>query len=287
MIRKMGILLTNGDSFTYGDELPGSRRADENGKILEGKHHHLTFTHKLAEKLGVDYVNLAHNGSSNQKIFRRTTTFFQQSSKEVDYLVLTWSSWGRIEVVTDFHPNEDKSMYMLQETNMNQIIPDHYSRALAFGLRHWDIRDDEKLDWNPEDEKRIVRIACDWVNHVYTMFTPILHHLNYMCIMQDMCDAKGIKLIQGMIHPDLWSNLKRCLMQKDRYPHWAHEVLFYLEYLRPECRVGLGHYQDMTSMARENDDFFIYPKGHPCEGTHSAYADQLYDIFQGLENATD
>ena len=45
--------------FTYGDELFGPRRADENGKILEGKHHHLTFTHKLAEKLGVDYVNLA------------------------------------------------------------------------------------------------------------------------------------------------------------------------------------------------------------------------------------
>ena len=288
----MGILLTNGDSFTQGDELPGSRRVDEYGNVLKGVHHHLTFSYKLAELLGVNYVNLGQNGSSNQKIFRRTTTHLQKTSQQIDYMVLTWSSWGRVEVVTDFHPDEDKLMYIHQECNMNQIIPDHYSRSMSFALRHWNIRDSDRLidpiDIMARDEERVYQSAAGWFKHVYNMATPILHHLNYMTIMQDFCDARGIKIVQGIIHPDLWENVKRVLTLKERFPHAVEEIKWYLKYLRPECKVGMGDGMDMTSIARRDDnDFFIYPKGHPCEGTHEYYANHLYSLFQGMKNATD
>ena len=105
--------------------------------------------------------------------------------------------------------------------------------------------------------------------------------------MQDFCDARGIKIVQGIIHPDLWENIKRVLSMKERFPHAVDEIKWYLTYLRPECKVGMGDGMDMTSIARRKDnDFFIYPKGHPCEGTHEYYANHLHSLFKGIENAT-
>ena len=62
------------------------------------------------------------------------------------------------------------------------------------------------------NEDEVVQSAKNWFKHVYNMATPILHHLNYMTIMQDFCDARGIKIVQGIIHPDLWENVKRFLV---------------------------------------------------------------------------
>ena len=273
----MGILLTNGDSFTQGDELPGSRRFDENGKHMAPIHHHLTYTHKLAKLLDVEYVNLGANGASNQKILRRGTTFFQKTSKKIDYMVIIWSSWGRLEIVNpDFRPS-DEQVWIFQECNMNQLIPDHYAGRLRFMLRPWDVE-------NPSDEEQAHhQQACvNWYKYAYTMATPILHHLNYMTIMQDMCDAKGINLIQGVIHHDLWNNVKNVLKKEDVLPFAVKEIKHYIKYLRPECKLGFGDGRDMVSIAESKPDCFLYPLGHPCETTHTYYAKMLYDLFNNM-----
>ena len=57
------MLVTNGCSFVWGDELDG---------FMEGEHNHLTFTHRLAEKLGIEYRNISSCGNCNTKIFRDT-----------------------------------------------------------------------------------------------------------------------------------------------------------------------------------------------------------------------
>jgi hypothetical protein len=278
-IEFMGILLTNGDSFTYGDELPGSRTyGDDNqpNPFYKNTHQHRTYTHKLANHLGVNYVNLAQNGSSNQKIFRRTTSFLQKTNKEIDYMVIMWSSWGRLEVVSPITYKKDDEMFIQHDCNAVQFIPDHRQSELRFNLNNW-----------PEGED-VAQAAIDWYSKVYTMMTPILHHLNYMCTLQQMADLMGIKIIQSIIHHGNWMNVLGCINKArndDRFKPWLVEVERCLKYLRPECKLGFGDRLDMTSIAEspEHDDFFIYPHGHPCEGTHTWYAEMLYNKFKGME----
>lgn len=272
----MGILVTNGDSFTYGDELPGSRVINEQG-VYNPTHQHHTFTHKLADHLGTNYVNLAHNGSSNQKIFRRTTTFLQQTSKKIDYLVIIWSSWGRLEVVGPQYFDQDKKMFIQKECNMNQIIPDHRQSLLKFDLRGW------------ADTEEVSNAAIGWYQHVYNFQTAIVHQLNYMTTIQHLCDVLGIKVIQGVIHHGLWTNLLGTLNDaakvenRGKYNQYVEYVQDRLEYLRPECKLGFGDKRDMTSIAQSPDnDFFIYPYGHPCQDTHTYYADMLNKIFREM-----
>lgn len=278
----MAILLTNGDSFTFGDELKGSRRGfNPDGSIRKPKHHHLTYTHHLSGLLNTDdgYVNLAANGSSNQKIFRRTTTFLQQTNKEVSHMVVIWSSWGRMEVVSPYSPDNDRIMYIEKENNFNQIIPDHHNSTMRYTLRHWG--DDV------EDQLNFEKALTDFYQHVYSFQTPIIHHLNYMCILQDLCDAKGIKLIQGIIHNGLWQNIKSCLLgnkMKDE-KQLKSTIRFYISYLRPECKLGFGDRMDMTTFAldRKHEGCEIRRIGHPCEKSHELFAGFLYDKFLEIE----
>ena len=274
----MGILLSNGCSFTYGDELEGSRQGFfADGTLKPAIHHHRTFTHKLADKLGVKYINMGQNGSSNQKIFRRTTTFLQTTSKKVDYVVLTWSSWGRVEVFLDKISKYEKSLYLGFENNMNQIIPDHHEGKLKFLLNVWR----SKAEF---DEKDIAAKA--WFENVYNFQTAIIHHLNYMCIMQQLCDSLGIKIVQGIIHHGMWSNVIATIRHghKTKYDmqEYVDTISNYLRYLRPECKIGLGDKKDLTSIAEDNENCKIHRFKHPCENTHTYYADMLYDIIQGL-----
>lgn len=279
----MGILVSNGCSFTYGDELPGTRLGfDSNGTPIPETHHHLTFTDILSKKLKIDYVNLAENGSSNQKIFRRTTSFLQNTSKKVDYLVIIWSSWGRLEVCRKDPVPEDSQMYIGTETNMSQIIPNHHSGKLKFLLNHWT---------SVETDKSSMQAAKDWYEHVYSMQTAIVHHLNYMRIIQEMCDLKGIKVIQGVIHYGMWQNVLSTMKYANKVSPRMNEYLNYviesLRYLRPECKLGLGDDRDLTTIAKDpKNNFFLYPIGHPCEGTHRYYAEMLYELLEGIENVT-
>lgn len=253
----MGVLATFGDSFTYGDELEGSRTTPPS-------HEHLTFTYELARQLGVSYYNFGANGSSNQKIFRKFLNYLHTQTSRTDYIVITWSSWGRLEVCEDFILESDQSINIDRERDMNQIIPSHKSSKFIL---------DTKSEEYPERKQAII----DWYDKVYTMQTAILHHLDYMKHAQWLCDTLDINIIQGIIHPGMWSNVLHT-MKMDGYEDYKSHVRSTLEYLRPECKVGLGEYHTMYEIAESK--YSLYPNGHPDERSHKEYADLLFDIFE-------
>ena len=113
----MGIIVYNGDSFTYGDELRGSRNST--GQEFDTHHHH-TYAYKLSSRLNKKYVNLAQNGSSNTKIFRRTIDFLETRKEKIDLIVVTWSGWGRFEICEPFHLDTDKKNGQKQIFNCNK-----------------------------------------------------------------------------------------------------------------------------------------------------------------------
>lgn len=251
----MGTILYNGDSFTYGDELNGYPNT-------HGRH---TFAEKLSNTLEYKYINIAQNGSSNQKIYRTTQNFLQQTQKKIDLVIITWSNFGRFELCEDFTLDGDSEIDIGKETDMNQIIASHHS---------------DKFGWYNKDSsmpKERHRILGEYINSVWTMQTAIVHQMSYMNNIQFLCDQMGIGVIQGVIHPHMWHNVLQCF-KGDGYKDYKESVATSLEQLRPECRIGLGKYETIYAMADKNNT--LKPRGHACEQSHSQYALQLYNIIK-------
>lgn len=267
----MGIVLYNGDSFTYGDELDGSR--NPKGHEFDTHQPH-TYAYKLSNHLGRKYINLAQNGSSNMKIFRTTLDFLHKSSKDIDLLVITWSSWGRFEICEPMRIKQDIDINIPQECNMNQIIPSHRSRS---GKLLWEIGDREYAE-----RSDILKL---YTENVLSLQTQIMHGLMYMKHIQWLCDKLGIACIQGVIHADLWKNILHSL-KSEGYEDYQKEISHSLEFLRDECKVGMGRYTDLYTLAHNRNR--VKPMGHADEDSHSDYALILYEIIKnkGLIDVT-
>lgn len=259
----MGIIVYNGDSFTYGDELGGSRSSE----LSKDSHHHHTFAYKLSSLLEKKYNNLAQNGSSNMKIFRRTINFLQKNNKNVDLLVIIWSGWGRFEICEPYHLESDKQIHIPQECNMNQIIPSHKSNRFI-----WKIGDD-----SIPERRDILKL---YTENILTMQTQILHSLVYMQHIQWLSDVLNIKIIQGIIHPDLYKNILSTLKVVG-FEEYKNEVIGILQNLRPECKIGLGSYKDIYTISKEK--YTIKPMGHPDENAHTEFSQSLYHIIKEKE----
>lgn len=261
----MGIIVSSGDSFTYGDELIGSR--DPRGFDYD-THHQYTFTHQLSEILQKKYINLGKNGSSNSKIYRDTMRFLQTTSKDIDLLVVTWTNWGRFEIANDFFLESDAKTFIKQQDNMNQIIPSHKTSKFIF-------------DYGSDEYPERKQILKNYIDDVLTIQTQIVHGLTYMRNIQFICDVMGIKVLQGIIHRGSTINLLWSISKKnegwDDYKAFVNESL---KYLRNECKIGLGKYIDIYSLAGENlrDGCEYRPGGHVCEHTHYLYAHLLHGI---------
>ena len=75
------LLLTNGCSFTFGDELEDA--------VNE------RYSHHLSNMMDVDLSCIAKNASSNDRIFR--TTMDALFSSEPDYVLIMWTAMQRTE----------------------------------------------------------------------------------------------------------------------------------------------------------------------------------------------
>ena len=251
-MRKGGlVLLTNGCSFVWGDELDGYDNSPPT-------HRHLTFTHQLAELLEMPYVNIATCGACNQKIFRDTVDYLRKCDELPTHIVILWSAWQREEVAEN-HPKEYEEQRKIQRWQcMTQISPSRLNNV------------------KPE--------LSEVLDHYYDYYdvtrSGIIRTLNYMTHMQWLCDTLGIKIVQGTFHRRAWSNLVSKLHKrydKTGWADWNDYVREQLNALRPECRVGLGTYIDLFTLAEQK--YSIKPHQHPDEAAHAEYAVLLKHIF--------
>jgi hypothetical protein len=255
----MGILLTNGDSFTYGDELDGW---DTNPPT----HEHHTYTFKLSTMIDRKYINLAQNGSSNDKIYRRTMDFLinKHSSIDVDLLVITWSNFGRFEICENYRMYADRTSNIPQESNMNQIIYSHKPDRFVYD------QGDQSIPLRRE-------IISRYGEMVLTMQTQIMRTFMYMNHIQFVCDLMKIPVVQGVIHGDMYGNFLATL-RKDGWKDYKYKVTEYYNDLREECKIGLGFYKDLYYWG--HDKYSLKPRGHADEESHTAYAEMIYDIIK-------
>jgi hypothetical protein len=246
------MLVTNGCSFVWGDELEGFDNDPPT-------HWHSTFTHQLAEKLGVEYVNLSTCGASNHKIFRDTMKYIRCNPKP-DYMVILWSAWQRFEHCEPKTEEEEKQILKIERWgSMTQASPERTSNI------------------NEKDRPAVTEYV---VNHK-SIRHDIVVQLDYMVNMQYICEMKGIKLLQGVFHERMKRNLMSTFHPKhheNNWTPWMDVAMSLYDELKLRSKIGLhGSMSDLYSLAKSQFD--IKPYGHPDEAAHTEYANLLYHWF--------
>jgi len=257
----MGILVANGCSFTYGDEMKGSRNPE--GFHCD-THHHATYVAKLAELMGVPYKNLAMNGSSNEKIFRRTMHFIQTTKKDIDLLVVQWSSLGRFEIVEEQDWEHD--VWVQKECNANQV---------HLGIKMGSVETGPRFVWEIGNKNPRNLILKHFSEEVLTVSTMVLKTLSYMNIIQHVCDIMNIRVIQHHANGVANSIVLRS-MRNQHTPEYSKQIASYIKGLPRTSRIGLGKYETLWDLS--NRKYGIYPCGHPKEEAHEDFAKLLYNV---------
>lgn len=245
------MLVTNGCSFVWGDELEGF----DNNPPTHWEH---TFAHQLAEKLDVPLTNLATCGGGNMKIFR-DCLYYLHHNETPKYMVIIWSAWQRWEHAEAMAPEIEDTLGIQRWNSLTQISPERVHHV----------------------RKDVRQMTDDYLAKAQDPRLAITYTLTYMRHMQFLCDLLGVKLVQGVFHEKMTQKLFHYLRPEHREKNWGPWMDLTLEYLselRDECRVGLGPYIDMYSLAK--DKYKVHEYGHPCKDTHAEYANLLYHIIQ-------
>lgn len=246
------MLLTNGCSFVWGDELEGHK--DE-----PPSHWHLTFTHQLAEKLGTDYVNLGTCGGGNDKIFRDTMDYLRNNRKP-SHIVILWSAYERYEHCEAMSKMREENFYLPRKQCMTQISPERTTLI------------------NSRDRPIITK----YLTKSRDLRHDILKTMTYMVNIQYVCKLLDIKLLQGFFHVRMKNGLLKTMRPKNRDKNWG-EWMDYIQGLIDELdessQIGIRtSLTDFYSCAVAN--YELMPHSHPPAEAHAEYAGLLYSWFE-------
>ena len=261
------MLLTAGCSFVWGDELKGFD--DE-----PPTHQELTWTHLLAERLGVEYTNLGICGSCNDRIFRHVVDYLHDPTlPKPTHVVVMWSAWQRCEMVESMSDRRETECALNRPEDATQFSP---LRLSALG------------------DRRKRKVLMEYFEELYDSRTDIMHGLTQMKALELICKGLDIPLIQGVFHNRCWANVLSVLnntgahddgdavQHQDlgdtpRYRTWVKNTIGSLE---STSRVGLGRGDSLYEIARKLDD--VKEHGHPGEHTQVVWAELMQQKFDDM-----
>lgn len=249
------MLLVNGCSYTYGDELddPINERWS---------------TH-LSSLLGSKIENIGSCGASNSKIFRTTMDALLSNGNDITGVIIIWSAFERCEFVNlsthhlfwkEGNPEEDPWM---------QVSP---SRL--------DSRQYKSVTKKVEGLKA-------YYNDLYTSEGGIWQTVNYMYWIKNLCDHFNIDCMQGWFHEAMLARFRR-VFSRINHQNMGGRLLKLEEEISGKLRVLPGYqligcpgtdYQTFN-MFTERGGYSRKPELHPGPEAHEGYAHYLFDIIK-------
>lgn len=204
------LLLTNGCSFTWGDELPGWEN---------NTHQRHTFAFKLSQKLGMEYENIATCGAGNDKIFRDTLTRIRQKNPPTHVAVM-WSAVGRLELFEKKSVDFDTEMNIKRDQSMTQFASgrcNHLKRSYR-------------------------RDVAVFIDLAYNGETGLMKLLTYMNALAEICAGRGISLVQSVFHSRTAQTLIHCFINPRRHdPEFCWWVIGRIRDLPENSSLGIRY----------------------------------------------
>lgn len=237
-------LVAIGCSHTAGSEL-------YNEISEHPKNRDLAYSKKIADKLGMDYINIAVNGGSNDYIFRSTIEFVNNNIRNIQNyrFLIGWTSSLRIEL--RYH-DDDKYSYFKDTDHLsfydNKYIP------ITSGM-----------DYDLIDDKSIRSIVKKYKVDLLENTLCADKFANYAFSLQSILELHKIKyFMYNTIHGQVpTKNNKNTIKQLSRNPRYYnpndHEDTFFFL-----CRDKLG-FTDITKY------------WHHKQPAHDAWAEILHE----------
>ena len=243
------MLLVNGCSYTYGDEL---KRPDKQ---------------RWSNYLQYDAHNIARCGASNPKIFRTTMDALMYDDGKYDGVIIMWSAFERMEFINMSAHNLDWSGN-----------PDHNPWVDASPARL------DSRKYPPVTKK--VEALQHYYNELYTNEGGIWMLACYMTWIYELCKMKGIDCMQGWFHQAMLSRYRRQFSgNNDRFlggrlPFIERPVASKMNSLPDWCLIGCPgtDYRSFNAFTEEGG-YRKMPEQHPGPEAHKAYADYLNSII--------
>lgn len=248
------MILLNGCSFTYGDELsdPDNQRW--------GTH--------LGKLLDKDIHNLSAPGASNSRIYRTTMSFLAENDlTELEGMIVMWSAFERVEMISLHNEhNYDKNSNLINGQFL-QMSPSRVGK----------------------DNRSIVRNFKAWetfYGEIYTRETGVVQTVNYMVWLKWLCDQLKITCLQGWFHEgnrqmvQKLFHTNRLITLGPKLDRIAKPTLRKLKNLPDHCMVGAKENNGLTFHEfTKMNKFETLRRGHPGIEAHNAYAQYMYDYL--------
>jgi len=250
------MILLNGCSFTYGDEL------ENPDKERWGTH--------LGELLGKTILNKSAPGASNSRIFRTTMGMLSgmEDLSQLEGVIIMWSAFERVEMISlHAEHNYDRDSNLINSQFL-QMSPSRISKNNRSITRNWQA-------WET------------FYGEIYTRETGIVNTINYMSWVKWICDQLKVTCIQGWFHEGNRVTFAKTFSPArieqlgPRLTRIYEPVIKKFNALPPQCKLGATENDGPTfhEFTMKNN-FKLMPREHPGPEAHKAYGEQLFNYIK-------
>lgn len=255
-------LLVNGCSFTYGDELP--------------KHQEQRYSTHLGNLLGIDVINAAWPGSSNERIWRTTKRHLFENNSITKCLIL-WSDLARVENV---HLETSMTEHTIEKGHNNYM----YDKDGKL-IKHDPFFQFSPARLNSYPWKVLKEEYEDYYSRVYNSETGICKTFNYMYDIAQTCKLLNIDYYQGWFHQGNTYTITKTFNELNLNVKGKRirRVKSYIDNIdntfTGNQRIGFDDKTFTFNQFTEENKLDKMPDGHPGPEAHKEYAKYLYDNF--------
>lgn len=252
------MILVNGCSFTYGDELanPEEQR----------------WSSHLGRLLNKEVVNISAPGSSNAKILRDTLNWLNSPetvNSEIEGIVIMWSAFERVEYISLYAGhNYDNESKLINEPFL-QMSPSRITR----------------------DNRSLGKTRLAWESfygEIYTHETGIVNTINYMGWINWVTGLLGCECMQLWFHEGNKSTFRKTFakprldIQGSRLHRIFEPIQAKLLSLPAKCKIGSNDRYLTFNQFTDEKRLDRMPLGHPGPIAHERYAQYMFNIIQEL-----
>ena len=302
------LVISGGDSFTFGSELPDEHA----GQGISSK---LSWAHLVSEKLGAKHINTAWPGRSNSFIVRHVMHQVSKALRdkfkpEEIFVQVMWTYLGRQEILVNNLLHEYDRGGTPRQPGSGPI----YERRRDSPWFHIDphVASDESPEWEGwkavwKENKRIGFV--EYVKEYYKVTGELTDHyisLKEILFLQEFLENRNVKYMFTYVHTEIKDYLQICNVTSgytseletpmDIVDGMRKEIKFD-EWFNFSCRldnkkhefprissVGFWNWASESKHTGplKNKKYRLGPEDHPLEEAHQDAAVLIYDKISNI-----
>ena len=265
------LVISGGDSFTYGSEL-----SDDTGGLIgpkDASQH--AWPNLVANKLNAKHINTAEGGRSNSYIVRHVINTVYEALKhdykpEEIFVQVMWTFVARQEIAVSFSTHRWDSPWFAIDPHVceDESKSKWFKKLNPKTTIHWQEVHDAM------HERYLINKDLGFVDYAKAYYTVVsdLHDtytsLQQILMLQDFLESRNIKYMLTYVNKYVMNGL----ISLDKFTNGLYSFIKFSEWYKFP---GDKEFMGFDDWARAND--YPYATSHPLEQAHKDAAELLYE----------